>query len=115
MRERHAGLENMLASHGLWFGALRARPERDALQVRIEKLDARGAQRAQDEALQRERRLLIAEASREHGLLAVQNGEWNTALEHLRRSAAAGAADWEGTPRVLADVAALEAWIEEHP
>ncbi|MED6334433.1 MAG: hypothetical protein VYE81_03470 [Planctomycetota bacterium] len=115
MRERHAGLENMLASHGLWFGALWARPERDALQVRIEKLDARGAQREQGEALQRERRLLIAEASREHGLLAVQNGEWNTALEHLRRSAAAGAADWEGTPRVLADVAAIEAWIEEQP
>ena len=113
--DRHAGLERMLAGNRFWLGGLRVRAERDALGVRIEALQARVAQGARDEALKRDRRRLIAEASREHGLLAVQSGELETALEHLRRSAAYGDENWQETPRVLADVAALEAWIGENP
>ena len=60
-------------------------------------------------------RRLVAEASREHGLLAIQNGELQAALAHMRRSAANAAEDWEHSPRVLADLAALEAFIEEGP
>ncbi|MDP6538524.1 MAG: hypothetical protein QF903_02835 [Planctomycetota bacterium] len=113
--ERHARLEEMLVENRLWLGGLARRGEIRALGERVVKLEGRVAEKARAEALERERRRLVAEASREHGLLAIQNGELQAALAHMRRSAANAAEDWEHSPRVLADLAALEAFIEEGP
>ncbi len=96
----------------VWTGMFRAETERSELRREIDRLAAHEAQLAKERREQQEQDRIRAEAAREQGLGAVERGELQEALSHFQEAFALSAPNWEHRPRLVADMQAIEAWLE---
>jgi tetratricopeptide (TPR) repeat protein len=110
LRARLATIEGFVATHRVWHGLLDARGEMHEIQAELEARRAEAAEAERQRQLAITRRLQLAEAARLRGLMRVERGEFEIALEDFRESLELADEDWEHRERVVADVAALEAW-----
>jgi tetratricopeptide (TPR) repeat protein len=107
LRARLLGIDAIIEGNPLWVGAFRASHERAELRTRITQLESL----EMSDRIQREadlgRKLDEAESHRIRYRLAVEEGDMDGALEHLRAALEAAPSDWEFRPRLEADLDAL--------
>ena len=114
IRERMAGIDRMIDSHKAWIGMFPLIEERKQMRARVDTLEAQVAQQKREQSRRMEERRTIAEAARLQGVEAVEGGNYSQALAHFRRALEFGSPSWEHRDRTSADIAALEAWLEEN-
>ncbi len=115
MRERLAALEAFVERHPIWHGAFRALSERTELRLACDR--ALEAERLAQErrAAELARRADEAELARERGTLLARDGQYAIALDELRHALELSRPDWEHRERVQEDIAAISAYLEDHP
>lgn len=110
LRQRQAGIDQLVAANPLWLGALRVGRERTRLCARIACLEREQAAAALVAEAARGQRLDLAETARMHGRAFVEEHKFAPALEQFRLALWSAPPEWPGRPRAQADVAALEEW-----
>jgi tetratricopeptide (TPR) repeat protein len=115
IRARLGHVQGLVDDHRFWFGMSRVLNERRQLRSAIDVLEARVSDQALEQRRDDARRAQMAEAARESGLEAAKRGEFDAALEDLRRALALAAPNWSGRERIQSDIAAIEAWRRENP
>lgn len=114
VRQRMAGIDDLVETHKAWIGMFPLLEERNRMRERADTLEAQVAQKQREESRRAEERRTIADAARIHGVEAVEGGNYSQALAHFRRALEFGSPTWEHRDRTSADIAALEAWLEEN-
>jgi tetratricopeptide (TPR) repeat protein len=115
LKRRLADLDEFIARHPLWHGALLVLSERTALRVQVAVLEAKAeAEREAAERAQRER-LEAADLCRSRGMMSIQAGDVRGALAAFREALEHGGPDWIHYERVSRDVADLEASSIDKP
>ena len=109
---RLARVEELTSSAHVWAGMFRADAEMSELRQSIDRLSALEAQRVRDEREAQVQRQIAADAARDEGLAAVGRGDLDAALTSFNQALELGDSDWEHRPRLVADVQAIEAWLE---
>jgi len=105
---RLAGIDTLIADNRFWLGMFEVYEERSELQRQKDLLEAK---LAEEERLRIQRigqRQAMAEAARLRGLDFGDQGDYRTALGHLKRSLDLSTSDWDQRERVTADVTAIE-------
>lgn len=105
-------IEQFKDSAVVWLGMFRAETELSELRSEIDRLSAQDAQARKARRESEEQNRVLAEAARERGLAAVERGDLADALSEFQAALALGAQDWEHQPRLVADMEAIEAWLE---
>lgn len=115
LERRLADIEQFIAAHPVWHGALTTLAERSELRIQLAVLAEQT--RVEHEAQQRaeRERLEAAELCRQRGLMLAQSGDMVGALAALREALRYGGPDWAERERVSNDVADLEANATQQP
>lgn len=113
MRERLALLEQFVDEHPIWHGGLQAVRERTDLRIAVGRLEAAERQARERERIELARRSEEADLERQRGITLAQDGDFEGALEALRRSLELSTPDWEQRERVERDIDAIAAYLEE--
>lgn len=109
VRARLSALDNLIDEHRYFSTLVLVRREIKTLEEDLaQRAEARAEQEREIEAAAAER-IKRAEAARLRGLMRIERGEYDTALEDFRQSLELSDENWPARGRVLADVAALEA------
>jgi tetratricopeptide (TPR) repeat protein len=108
LRARLQGIDDLVESNPLWVGVFRASQERSELRARITQLESLEMrdQIQRDAELARKRD--ESESHRIRYRLAVEQGDMDLALEHLRAALESAPPGWEHRARLEADLAALQ-------
>jgi tetratricopeptide (TPR) repeat protein len=115
LKRRLADLEQFIASHPLWHGALQVLTERTALRVQLAVLEAAAEEKRQVAEQAVRERLESADLCRARGLASAQAGDLAGALQAFRQALEFGGPDWVHFERVTRDVADLEAGLRDKP
>ena len=110
---RMAGIDQLVSTHKAWIGMFTLLEERGELRERIDTVEAQVAKRERELGRRRVERETIADAARLKGTEAVENKDYAGALAHFRRALEFGSSSWAVRERTVADIAALEEWMEE--
>jgi tetratricopeptide (TPR) repeat protein len=115
LKRRLADLEQFIASHPLWHGALSVLNERTALRVQLAVLEAKSEEEREAAERAARERLESADLCRARGLACIQSGDVPGALEAFRQALEYGGSDWPHYERVSRDVSDLEASATDKP
>lgn len=115
LRARLSEVESLVDRHKFWVGVFSAMDEQSELQLKIEALDARVAEKRREELREKEQRQASAGAARTRGLVAVERGAMEEALAEFNTALSLAEPDWEHRERIQADVAAIESWLQGQP
>lgn len=115
LKRRLADLEQFIASHPLWHGALQVLNERTALRVQLAVLEAKAVEEREAAERAVRERLEAADLCRLRGLSCAQAGDVRGALAAFREALQHGGPDWIHHERVSRDVADLEASSTDKP
>jgi hypothetical protein len=113
LQQRLDALEILLESEMPWTGTFRAWTERDRLRLAIEAEQGRAAEKARNDAHERQQRLVEAADLRSSARVLLERGESARAIEQLSSSLKLGGEHWDQRQAVLADIAAIEAWKKD--
>lgn len=105
---RLAGIDTLIADNRFWLGMFSVYEERSELQRQKDRIEAKLAEEERTRIQRIGQRQAMAEAARLRGLDFVDQGDYRTALGHLKRSLDLSTSDWGQRERVTADVAAIE-------
>lgn len=114
LRDRLEQIDHLIASSPGWMGAFQASSERADLRAAIAKHEARLVQEQLAAEAEERRRLDEAESSYVRARGAVDDGDFQAALEHYEHALEVAPADWGELARLKADVEAVRAWIAQH-
>jgi tetratricopeptide (TPR) repeat protein len=109
LKRRLADLEQFIANHPLWHGALQVLTERTALRVQLAVLDAKIEEQHEAAEQAARERLESADLCRARGVTCAQAGDLAGALKAFHQALEYGGPDWVHFERVTRDVADLEA------
>jgi tetratricopeptide (TPR) repeat protein len=108
VQARLAAVEGMIARNRVWVDLFDAQKEQDELRGRIEGVEASLERSLHEAELEMEHAARMAEAARLSGLMNVELGRMEEAVEDFRRCLSLAEADWSHRPRVEADLKAIE-------
>ena len=112
VEERLAGVSALIEKHQVWMRMGQALAEQAQLEKQAGQLRLRRQQEHEEAVLARKQRLEAAESARLRGLRSVERGDYVKALADFRWAAELSTPEWKHTERVLADVQALQEYIE---
>lgn len=110
---RLAGIDTLIADNRFWLGMFKVYEERSELQRQKDRIEARLAEKERLRIKRVGQRQAMAEAARLRGLDFVDQGDFRTALGHLKRSLDLSTPEWDQRQRVTADVTAIEKLLAE--
>lgn len=114
LERRLATLEEFVALHPIWHGALGVLSERSELRVRLAVLADKARQEREAVEQDQRDRLKSADLCRAKGLRAAQNGDVSAAIAAFEEALEFGGPQWEHHERVARDLADLE-HLSENP
>ena len=112
VRARLAAVEGMIQDHRLWIGLPEALGERDELRGRLEEARLEDERQERQLELEHENSVRMADAARLRGLMNVELGNFEEAVEDFRRGLSLVGEDWEHRERVETDLQAIEEMLE---
>jgi tetratricopeptide (TPR) repeat protein len=117
MRERLGAVETFLSDHRVWHGSLMVLSERSDLRIEIDKLELNEERRREADLRSEIDRRETVELLRERGRMAVNRGDYESALADFQEALELAPPDWEHRERVSRDVAAIIDYLaaEEPP
>ena len=107
LQVRLASIDALIAGNPLWLGMFQAGRDRSNLRIEINKLEARLDDEARIEETRRAEHRVLIDSIRTRGLLLVQQGNYEGALEQFDMALAEAPEDWAHRERAEADVAAI--------
>ncbi len=113
LRERLSSVDALVDDHKLWFGMGSVLREQTRLRREISSIEAAAAEVEHQAALERARKVEDAEAARSRGMLLAQQGHFEEALADLRQALELADPTWSEREQVVANVAAIEAWMKK--
>jgi len=108
LKRRLSDLEQFIRAHPVWHGALAVLSERSELRVQLEVFEEKLRQEREAQERARRESLESADLSRARGMLAVEQGDLQGALDSFRQALEFGGRDWTHFERVSRDVSDLE-------
>lgn len=115
LKRRLADMEQFIAGHPLWHGALQVLTERTALRVQLAVLEAKSEEEREVSERAARERIEAADLCRARGLAYAQAGDQRRALEAFREALEYGGPEWVQRERVARDVSDLEANSTDQP
>lgn len=115
LRARLAEVDSLIDRHKFWVGVFSAIDDRSLLQRQLDALEAREAELRREDLREKEQRLASAAAARTRGVIAVERGQMEEALDEFKKALSLTDETWEHRERITADVVAIESWLKGRP